>query len=182
MPRSATLARIASTIRAALSLGQLARDWERRLLHRGAILVARPRLGDASSRGRRLNDESAPAGRPHQATCVCAAALRGGDRTRRRSRRRAGRRRVLELLLGAEQGVEHLGAELLAERPARAPRRRTGAAACGRGARLRLRFLGASVRLSVASRIASAASRRSAWSFLSSSTAFCGRLPFCSRS
>src|SRR5664280_1571691 len=42
--------------------------------------------------------------------------LRGGDRRGRRGRRSAGRRRVLELLLGPEQSVENLGAQLVARR------------------------------------------------------------------
>src|SRR5436305_10888182 len=77
MPRSATLARIASTIRVAFS-----RSGSRA----GASSVAMipMRSGRAADRGRRL----------------------GGRRVRRR--------RVLELLLLAEQNVEHLGAELLA--------------------------------------------------------------------
>src|SRR5436305_11818928 len=77
MPRSATLARIASTIRVAFS-----RSGSRA----GASSVAMipMRSGRAADRGRRL----------------------GGRRVRRR--------RVLELLLLAEQHVEHLGAQLLA--------------------------------------------------------------------
>src|ERR1700733_2029460 len=89
MPRAATLARIASTIRAALSLGNgrtaaasIRRDCS------GATATSDPQARHA------LKPEGAPIG---------GALTHGG-------------RRVLELLLGTKQGVEHLGPETLAER------------------------------------------------------------------
>src|SRR5436305_10858328 len=130
MPRAATLMRIASTIRPALSPGS-SRDG------------ARPRVAAASMRSilvfartRALVDQRMNDGQPGPETTEapsrgaperlkpCRRRLRGADRRGRRRRASRGRRRVLELLLGPEQRVQHLRAELLARDQSEAGRER----------------------------------------------------------
>src|SRR6185437_2126716 len=132
MPRSATLARMASTIRAAFSEGRSPAS-ERS----GAVAACIQ--GDSTAHGvptadvchlKRhsrayfaLRGSGAGPGRekgarwaPSRKVWLYAWPLGRGDGTRRRRRGRADRRRVLELLLGAEQGVQHLGAQALRNR------------------------------------------------------------------
>ena len=99
----------------------------------------------------------------------------------RRRRRRSGRRGVLELLLGAEQRVERLLAQVLRDREREPGADDAEQDELAEAAAASLRFLGASRSATDASLKDSAAALMSFCSFLSSKICFVGCLPFWSR-
>ncbi len=177
VPRSATDARIASTIRAALSPA----SWR-------SLVVAASITGRATGwlRGWLAGQQRRrrPAGRPpgYGGHSDARSGRRRGRLGRRGGRRVGG---VVELLLGAEQRVEHLVAQALADGDRRPRRRRSRRAAGGRGRPCASSSASCAWAPRAAPRTRRAARRRSflrfACSFLSSMRFFAGDLPWFSR-